>query len=255
MDCFRIKSGIIALAAALAAFTPLYAQTEPSANLISAEVPRTITIAERQSALIYFPPNFDNTKRYPFIMALHGLRQTPIDAYKVWQPVAKSMGYILICPSADSFEAGYSRGPKDERERFVWFREYLDKTYRVDTSTSILVGFSRGGNLALETGILYPRKFRNVVSVFGFYNTGLDDRLKKQYRSGELRKSFFYLVTGGGDQTQNSMTWFNDQLDEMGISTVLKVYPDLYHNYPKDMTAFMSAIKTKIDERVKKEQE
>ena len=44
----------------------------------------------------------------------------------------------------------------------------LEMTYNVNRALSLLVGFSRGGNIALEMGVRFPDVFPNIISFLVF---------------------------------------------------------------------------------------
>jgi predicted esterase len=204
-----------------------------------------------KTALVSCPPKYNPLRRYPFMMVVGGVRQTAMDSYLVWQPIAADMGYILVCPSGNLDERG--KITDEDRQSLVTLRNYLDRNFRVDASTSLLIGFAGGANLAVETAVVYPRKFRNMVGFYGFFNTKLESMLRANTKGREYLYSEFILVTSDGDPSQNSLTRLNDLLQDLGLQSELIVYPDMLQGYPPDLRSVMSRVRVKVAENAKKE--
>lgn len=204
-----------------------------------------------KSALVSYPPQYNPLRRYPFMMVVGDVHQTAMDSYRIWQPIAADMGYILVCPSGNFDQRG--KITDDERQSLITVRNYLDRNYRVDASTSLLIGLAGGANLAMETAMVYPRKFRNVVGFYGFFNARLEPVLRANMKDREYLYSEFILVTSDGDPSQNSLTRLNDMLQDLGLQSELIVYPDMRQGYPPDLRAVMSKVRVKVAANAKKE--
>ena len=196
---------------------------------------KTITLENGGKAIIYLPERYNPKKRYPLIMVLHGMRQTAEYTIQVWKHAANELNMILVCPHGSDFNNAYTGAPIDDRKNFIGFLNYIDHNYKVDFSKSLLVGFSRGGSFAIETGILYPRKFRNIVCIFGFFNKKLLPIIDKNNKRRTYRKSHFYFITGKGDLTLISAKDGYLALKARKIKSKLKIFNHLNHNYPPDL--------------------
>jgi predicted alpha/beta superfamily hydrolase len=195
-----------------------------------------ISLKNGAKAILYLPKNFRWNETYPILTVLHGMGESAEYTFNIWQGTADDLHMILLIPVGSNFKEGFLKKPIDDRENisYLWDKVYLK--YNIDREKSLLVGFSRGGNFAVDIGLFYPRKFNKVICIFSWFSsyhkmiaTNID---KKHYR-----KSKFYFITGQGDMTQNSLTWAHDTFSDMGIKTKLEVYPNLYHAYPPDLTA------------------
>jgi len=202
---------------------------------------KIITLSDGAKAIVYEPNGFRQKKRYPMLMVLHGIKETAQATLQTWKPVADAFKMILVCPVGSNFEHAYTRRkPRDDRYSFVQFRQHLDQTYNIDCAKSVLIGFSRGGSFAIETGLLYPTKFKNVVCIFGFYTGSkpyIAPSLKKNHTQRLYKHTKFYLITGKGDLTQASLTYAKSALEKHKIKTKLKTFPKLIHSYPKNLIA------------------
>ncbi len=209
----------------------------------SLEAETFVKLKKGAVAIQHLPIGFNPSKRYPVIIALHGKGQTARHAFNAWQEVADDLQMILLCPKGSNFNQGYTRKPIDDRKIFMDFLHYLDQKYRIDTSKSFLAGFSRGGNFAIETGVLYPNKFPNIICLFGFYNDLLTEEIKKSRNRALYKRARFYFMTGKTDVTRESLERGAKILNEHGIKTKVKVFPNLYHSYPSNLGAEIKVIK------------
>ncbi|MDA1353522.1 MAG: alpha/beta hydrolase-fold protein [bacterium] len=195
----------------------------------------SIVLPTGQTALVVLPKGFRLVNRYPAIIALHGLNQDEQFSCDTWRPVATQLNFIVLCPRASSKEKGYLHGEIDDRKHVLQFWKQLGRRYRIDYNRSVLVGFSRGGNFAIELGLFYPRYFPRVVSYFGFFNGYSQQILKQNAGLPKYASSQFYFVTGTKDLTLQSNKNGVTLLRETNIRASLEEYPDLIHAYPKDL--------------------
>jgi predicted esterase len=211
---------------------------------LNAQVKTTLILENKAQAIEYLPKNFSPKKKYPLIIALHGMGQTSNSAFQKWKPVADNLNAILLCPKGSNFTQGYTRTPIDDRKTFVDLYNTMKKKYQINESESILAGFSRGGNFAIETGILYPETFKNIICIFGFFNKGIEKKItQKDYSS-----SNFYSITGNGDFTQDSLNFGKTQFDKHKIRNYLKTYSTINHDYPPNFLSTIKKVKKWFDE-------
>jgi len=194
-------------------------------------------------AIRYLPASFKSYKRYPLLVVLHGMKQTMRDAFQKWKPVADQLNMILLCPQGSQFEEGYIRRPIDDRKNIVLFRDRLVQEYHINTRRTIVAGFSRGGNFAIELGVIYPHKFQNVICIFGFFNRGVDRILQRNVNRRLYYKSRFYFITGKNDLSYQSSLLGNKSLQRHRIKSNVWVYPSLSHSYPLELTQVLKRIR------------
>lgn len=207
-----------------------------SSCLVVAE-PEWISLKNGSEALLYLPDSFNPSQKYPLLIALHGMGETAEQAYTAWRPVADELKMILLCPKGSNFVEGYTRAPIDDRRNISLFYYLMSKKYLIDQEKSVLAGFSRGGNFAIETGLVYPSKFKNVVCIFGFF---LDRHRSIMAQNTQLSRSLyhnsqFYFITGHGDMTEYSLKRGYQSFNRKGISVKLDVYSDLRHAFPPNL--------------------
>jgi predicted esterase len=206
-------------------------------------LPNRLDLPSGANGRLYWPKAYDVEEgKRALVIALHGLKQTPEDAMSAWRPVAESLNIIVLTPSGNAFEHGYTREPIDDRVRIRELRDHMVKTYGVDPSQVYVAGFSRGGNYAIELGLKYPDIFPRVMCLYGFYNTANATLLETGMSEKLYEKSHFYLVTGHGDMTENSLRGFHLKLKDLGVSSKLHVFPNLFHAYPENFPAFFKDV-------------
>jgi predicted esterase len=207
----------------------------------------TVTLKNHANALVYEPKGFDPQKKVPILMALHGMRESPLSALKGWKSVADAFGMLLVCPEGNSFASGFTRRPVDDRKNFVAFKKLLSKKYKVDHKKSVIAGFSRGGNFAIETGLQHPGEFRNIICLFGFYNKDIARKAIAKTGTKNYDKSSFYLISGHRDQTMGSLVYGRRTLGKHQIKSRLYLYKNTTHTYPSDLVAHFKKIVTWMD--------
>ncbi len=203
-------------------------------NLVA--VPTRVTLRSGDNAYIYLPSRFSAFRPTPVLMALYGVSQYPDMALKVWQPVADRNGYILVCP-VGSLGTGYTRAPIDDRDRFMAWADYLGQIYTIDWDRSAIIGFSRGGSYAVETGVYKTGPIKTFVSLFGFFREDISGS-NPTVPSGNR----FVLVTSQGDETEPAMKRASAFFTANQIAHELRYLPGIYHNYPKDMDQFLKSL-------------
>ncbi|MBT5856247.1 hypothetical protein HOH87_06400 [bacterium] len=213
---------------------------------VSAKTPskfKSIRFKNGLRAKLVTPPFYRSWRSYPLLVALHGKRGTMIEACEQWKPVADAFDMILICPKGGNFEEGYVRKPVDDRRRIAEAVDEMSDRHRIRPNESMVVGFSRGGNFAIELGVLYPNRFRNVVCLFGFFNNGVERHVKRQVEKRRLSDSHFYFITGKNDLSEQSSRKGAKVLKKHGVSARLKIYPNVMHEYPPDFLDRMRRIR------------
>jgi hypothetical protein len=202
-------------------------------------VPDRLDLPSGATGHLYWPEGYEvSFGERGLVIALHGLRQTPAEALAVWTPVAERLNLVVLVPSGNVYEQGYTREPVDDRVRIRELRDHMVARYGVDPARVYVAGFSRGGNYAIELGIQYPDIFPRVMCLYGFYNSVNTPILTEGLSENLYRRSHFYLITGHGDMTEKSLTAFHSTLKENGIATKLHVFPNLFHAYPPNFPEF-----------------
>lgn len=169
------------------------------------------------------------------VVALHGMKESWKDSCEAWVPTAIRMNLILLCPNGTDPLLGFLRGPEDDRIKINGMVKALQSRYEIHPNQVVLAGFSRGGTIAIEMGVLYPLLYRRVICMYGYLNRGIEGFLREQTPSHLYRSSQFYFLTGKGDYSQLSMQKASDLFSKIQIPHSLRVFPTLRHQYPSDL--------------------
>ncbi|MDR1988650.1 MAG: hypothetical protein LBQ09_00295 [Acidobacteriaceae bacterium] len=160
---------------------------------------------------VYVPTTFTASKRYPLIIALHGLGATEdsfFDGYdKVLPELAEKHGYIVAAPLGYRVDGGYGWGvgqpPADPETRRAQDLSEQDvmrvlalmrEQYNIDPSRIYLTGHSLG---AIGTWKIAP-KYPDIWAAIGtFAGSGAPDTLSR------IPKMPQFIVHGDDDRTVN----------------------------------------------------
>lgn len=205
--------------------------------------PHRLDLESGASARLYWPQNYQlPSGERAAVIALHGMKQTPEETLLAWKTVAESLQILVVSPSGNTYEQGYTREPVDDRARIREIRNHLVSTYGIAEDKIYLAGFSRGGNYAIEMGLYYPKEFSRVICFYGFDNDANQPRLALGLSEGHYANSHFYLVTGYKDLTEPSLTKLYQTLSSGNIPSKLQVFPDLFHAYPRNFPVFFQKV-------------
>tara|TARA_A100001015_G_C14993420_1_gene715055 strand:+ start:959 stop:1714 length:756 start_codon:yes stop_codon:yes gene_type:complete len=193
-------------------------------------------------SIVATPNQYSNKKQYPMLIVLHGIKEDMHLSYRRFKSIADTFQMILVCPEGSDYEQAYLRQGTDDLAQVAWLYKHLQKKYSIDQRSVYLVGFSRGGNVALELGMRYPNLFQNIVSFFGFFNYNFIQSYMKEFPLEIWQKNRFYLITGKGDLTEQSMRRAYAFFNEKNIVSQLWIYDDLIHSLPKNMSFVFSEI-------------
>ncbi|NDC82936.1 hypothetical protein EB093_04645 [bacterium] len=216
-------------------------------TLLGQPDPSTVVLNSNGASVeLLYPSHQIQKSRYSclIVIAPGGSRSS---AKMVWKPVADALGYMLVIPSINVSNTS------DAAQVIVATRALVDRTVKIDTLTSVLVGMNDSGALAIRAGLEHPKKFPNTLAFFSYPSREIDPKFHKNIRTGEYDASHFILVTGDGNPEQQSMVRFNGLLKDAKIQSLLIVYPDLIDTFPTDLTALMGRVKRTIEESPKKE--
>ena len=154
--------------------SPLYAQDQ---NLIS----KCLISANDEHPEIQFgvmlPPSYITDKLYPAIYYLHGLNgsytgwqeQNVADYFKTHSSNGDIPECILVFPDGKEgiWCNHFDNDPLLENEIFEFLIPFINKNYSVDTTKSLIMGWSGGGVGAMYFFARHPELFKAVISLDG----------------------------------------------------------------------------------------
>jgi len=175
---------------------------------------------------LYLPEDYDETRTWPVIVALHGGSGNGRDFLWTWVRDAKRTGHLLVAPTA----VGSTWDGVDELgllEILAWMRA----RYALDARRVLLTGLSDGATFTLLYGLAHPDVFRALAPACGVFHPA-------NFSNGNLARARdvpIYLVHGAEDflfpVALAHLT--RDTLAAAGARLEYRELPELSHTYPR----------------------
>jgi len=146
------------------------------------------------SVLISSPENYNNEKKYPLVILLHGYSGN----YTQWntivnlQDYSNTYNFIIACPDG-FYDSWYINNPLKsdiQFEKFFWndFIRYLTKSYSIDRNNIFISGLSMGGHGAITLFLKNPKFFKSAGSTSGILDlTYFPDRWSIKEGIGSIK--------------------------------------------------------------------
>ena len=115
---------------------------------------------------LYVPENYDPSRRWSLIIAMHGGHGRGDDYLLTWLRPAKSRGYIVLSPKSLDRTWSIHQPGIDIRSILSIVEELLDE-YAIDTGRLFATGLSDGGTFSYAIGLSCPRLFAGIAPVAG----------------------------------------------------------------------------------------
>lgn len=113
---------------------------------------------------LYVPENYDPSRRWPLIIALHGGHGRGDDYLLTWMRSAKSRGYIVLSPKSLADTWSLQQPGVDIRSILTMVEELLDE-YAIDTGRLFATGLSDGGTFSFALGLSCPKLFAGIAPI------------------------------------------------------------------------------------------
>lgn len=113
---------------------------------------------------LYVPENYDPSRRWPMLIALHGGHGRGDDYLLTWLRPAKSKGYIVLSPKSLEQTWSLMQPGVDIRSILSMVEELLDE-YAIDTSRLFATGLSDGGTFSFALGLSCPKLFAGIAPI------------------------------------------------------------------------------------------
>ncbi|MHC4779530.1 MAG: PHB depolymerase family esterase [Planctomycetota bacterium] len=184
------------------------------------------------------PKGYEKGKKWPLIVALHGMGGEAENYIGCWAQAASEAGYFVAAPCGDA-ETPCRCGQCDDMvktwslksEKFIlWVVEDIGKRYSIDEDAVFLNGFSAGAQLALYLAVRNPWTFAGTLPMAGGMIRGIGPVKLKTARNLPI-----YLVAGTQDPAHGMIVAVGERLKELEFKdvTVLEI-PGLGHTVPLD---------------------
>lgn len=188
--------------------------------------------------VLQLPQEYQPTRTYPVLIALHAAGQKPLDALAGWSTEANRHGYILAAPAWGGAGGGYNYSA-EEHNGVTELVKDLRRRYAVDSDRVFLAGFSEGATAAFDIALSHPDLFAGVVPINGRPKVA---SLTWYQRNAQYLP--FYLVCGeAADGPYGGVNWVNDRTVAYAHqrTLVLNRHPFeqwMAHGYPSLLTIY-----------------
>lgn len=113
---------------------------------------------------LYVPENYDPSRRWPLIIAMHGGHGRGDDYLLTWLRPAKSRGYIVLSPKSLDQTWSLMQPGVDIRSILSMVEELLDE-YSIDVGRLFATGLSDGGTFSFALGLSCPKLFAGIAPI------------------------------------------------------------------------------------------
>ena len=130
--------------------------------------------------LLYLPKDYNESKKYPLLVFLHGAgeRGDDLELVKIHGPpklikAGKDFPFIIVSPQVPL-------GEYWSPDTVVWLTKNIMEKYSVDTERVYLTGLSMGGFGTWETATKYPEMYAAIAPICGGGDASKAEKLKDQ---------------------------------------------------------------------------
>jgi endo-1,4-beta-xylanase len=184
--------------------------------------------------VVWRPPHYDATKKYPVVYFLHGSNGTESSdaaGFSGW--VAKGIENGLLPPVLVVFPNGGLSGYRGAVETMILEEliPLIDRTYATlaQAESRAVVGFSMGGAGAVRFAVLHPELFAAAASMGGRAGGEVNAAAEKNALALRQRKVSFLLINGEKDSPKAFQILVKTFM-AAGVEHSVLIHPNLEHN-------------------------
>ncbi|NLE32925.1 MAG: esterase family protein [Bacteroidales bacterium] len=211
------------------------------------------TVGTNRRALVYTPPGYDQTKRYPVLYLLHGIGGDEKEWFNQGRPHVildnlyaqnKLTPMIVVLPNGRAMKDDRAVGNIYDRERvqaFATFEQdllkdlipYIEKYYPVitDREHRAIAGLSMGGGQSLNFGLGNLDVFAWVGGFSSAPNTKQPADLLPQPETAAGKIKLLWISCGDKDGLLNVSQRTHDYLSQHNVPHIFQVIPNGYHDF------------------------
>ena len=184
--------------------------------------------------VVWRPPHYDVTKKYPVVYFLHGSSGTESSGaagFSGW--VVKGIEKGLLPPVLVVFPNGGLSGYRGAVETMI-LKELIpliDRTYPTlaQAESRAVVGISMGGAGAVRLSVLHPELFAAAASMGGRAGGEVDAAAEKNASALRQRNVSFLLINGEKDSPKALQVLVKTFM-AAGVEHSVLIHPNLEHN-------------------------
>lgn len=175
--------------------------------------------------VIFLPPNYSTSKRYPVIIGFHGSGGTARAYIEIWKNDAAKNNFILAFPQSTDPEGWWTGTANNFTLAII---KEMRKSYNI--SDVLLTGHSAGAKVVYPIALWNPRTFKGIAPISSSFGSFIPDQEDLNNAIGQN----FYIVHGENDQLipLSNAVYAKNVLQNAGANVVFKVLPGRGHEYP-----------------------
>ncbi|MDX2040471.1 MAG: prolyl oligopeptidase family serine peptidase [Acidobacteriota bacterium] len=188
----------------------------------------------------FVPSNYDSKKKWPLVVALHGMGQDENSFFASYnngeiKRIAESRGYLVVCPKGRAPASMYMGSAETD---VIDVLKAMKRDYSIDDDRVYLMGHSMGGYGSWSVAVNHPDLFAAIGPIAGggqpFVMMGLKkiahipwivihgdkdptvsvEESRKMVKAGEaLGIKIKYIEVSGGNHTDIAVPGFKDIFD------------------------------------------
>ncbi len=205
------------------------------------------TVGATRKALIYTPPGFNKSKKYPVLYLLHGIGGDEKEWFKNGQPQVildnlyaenKLQPMMVVLPNGRAMANDRAVGNiygADKVQAFANFEKdllndlipYVEKTYKVYTNPEnrAIAGLSMGGGQSLNFGLGNLDKFAWVGGFSSAPNAKNPDELLPNPEDAKKKLKLLWVSCGDADNLMRISSRTHDYLEKNKVPHIFYVEP------------------------------
>jgi phospholipase/carboxylesterase len=181
---------------------------------------------------VFVPEDYDASRAWPLVMALHGGSGNGRAFLWSWLPAARSGGAILVSPTSVG-DTWALRGDDPDSPNLARMLDLVSGRWRIDADRRLLTGMSDGGTFSYVSGLEPSSPFTHLAPVAAAFHP----MLAAVADPGRLRGLPIHVVHGALD-------WMFDielarqaerALTAAGAQVTYREIADLSHCYPREV--------------------
>lgn len=204
------------------------------------------TVGNNRNAVVYTPPGFSETKKYPVLYLLHGIGGDEFEWLNGGQPQVifdnlyaenKMKPMIVVMPNGRAMKDDRATGnvfAPEKQEAFANFEKdllndlipFIEKNYPAmkDREHRAIAGLSMGGGQSLNFGLGNLDKFAWVGGFSSAPNTKPPKELLPNPEEAKERLNLLWLSCGDKDRLISFSTRTSNYLKENGVPHIYEIY-------------------------------
>jgi enterochelin esterase-like enzyme len=205
------------------------------------------TVGVDRKALIYTPPGYSKTKKYPVLYLLHGIGGDEKEWFTNGQPQVildnlyannKLTPMIVVLPNGRAMKNDRAVGnifTPDKVQAFATFEKdllndlipFVERKYKVytDRENRAIAGLSMGGGQSLNFGLGNLDKFAWVGGFSSAPNTKSPEELLPNPEEAKKKLKLLWLSCGDADNLMRLTSGTHDYLQKNNVPHILYVEP------------------------------